>query len=132
MGYGSINGFRASVASSFPWYDLEREEATPLTIYPFCFMDANSLYEEKHTPQQAYEELMTLYNYVKKVNGMLITIWHNHMLTQDKQLMQWSWMFELFMKETVYWDAYCDGQWAIGKGQWAMGNRQSAIGKGER
>ena len=114
MGYGSINGFRASVASSFAWYDLEREEATPLTIYPFCFMDANSLYEEKHTPQQAYEELMTIYNYVKKVNGMLITIWHNHMLTHDKQLMQWSGMFELFMKETVYWDAYYDGSKELG------------------
>ncbi len=25
MGYGSINGFRASVASSFYWYDLERK-----------------------------------------------------------------------------------------------------------
>jgi len=25
MGYGSVNGFRASVASSFYWYDLEKE-----------------------------------------------------------------------------------------------------------
>ncbi|HEV2353327.1 MAG TPA: hypothetical protein VGR89_03745, partial [Puia sp.] len=30
MGYGSINGFRASVASSFYWYDLEKETATRL------------------------------------------------------------------------------------------------------
>ena len=32
MGYGSINGFRASVASSFYWYDLEKEEQTDLLI----------------------------------------------------------------------------------------------------
>ena len=32
MGYGSINGFRASVASSFYWYDLEKEERTTLRL----------------------------------------------------------------------------------------------------
>ena len=42
MGYGSINGFRASVASSFYWYDLEKEEQSHLRIHPFCFMEANS------------------------------------------------------------------------------------------
>ena len=42
MGYGSINGFRASIASPFYWYDLSREEKTPLLVYPFCFMDANA------------------------------------------------------------------------------------------
>ncbi len=30
MGYGSINGFRASVATSFFWYDLGKEEQTKL------------------------------------------------------------------------------------------------------
>ena len=48
MGYGSINGFRASVASSFYWYDLEKEEKTDLELFPFCFMDANSFYEQKY------------------------------------------------------------------------------------
>ncbi|MBK8309804.1 MAG: hypothetical protein IPL04_01790 [Chitinophagaceae bacterium] len=42
MGYGSINGFRASVASSFYWYDLVKEEQTELLLYPFCYMEANS------------------------------------------------------------------------------------------
>ena len=58
MGYGSINGFRASVASSFYWYDLEKEEATTLRIFPFCFMDANSYYEQRQTTAQAMTELM--------------------------------------------------------------------------
>src|ERR1700739_4880450 len=47
MGYGSINGFRASVASSFYWYDLQKEVQTPLLIYPFCYMEANSFYEQQ-------------------------------------------------------------------------------------
>jgi hypothetical protein len=109
MGYGSVNGFRASVCTNFKWYDLENEEATPLVIYPFCFMDANSFYERKHTPSQAFDELMLLYNVVKKVNGMLITIWHNSLLGTDRSTAGWRRMFEIFMKEMVYWDAYYDG-----------------------
>jgi hypothetical protein len=109
MGYGTINGFRASVCTPFKWYDLSREETTALTVYPFCFMDANAYFEQKSNPQQAYDELMQLYNSVRKVNGMMITIWHNHLLGSDEKMQEWSRMFELFMKETVYWDAYYDG-----------------------
>ena len=72
-------------------------------------MDANSIFEEKQTPQQAYTELMDFYNLVKRVNGMLITIWHNNLLGRDKKFDGWNEMFELFMRDTVYWDAYYDG-----------------------
>ena len=109
MGYGTVNGFRASVCTYFKWYDLEKDHATPLIVYPFCFMDANSYYEEKHTPSQAFDELMLYYNAVKRVNGMLITIWHNSLLGTDRNTAGWSRMFEIFMKEMVYWDAYYDG-----------------------
>lgn len=108
MGYGTINGFRASACSSFYWYDVEKDDATTLMIYPFCFMDANAFYEQKYTPQQAYAELMRYYETVKKLNGMLVTVWHNSILGTDSAFAGWRDMFELFMKETVYWDAYCD------------------------
>jgi hypothetical protein len=106
MGYGAINGFRASVASSFYWFDLERNEATPLQLFPFCFMDANAFYEQKLSPQKAYEELVYFYNVIKKLNGLFVTIWHNHFLGTDKTFSGWKEMYELFMKENVYWDAY--------------------------
>lgn len=108
MGYGSINGFRASVCSSFAWYDLLHEQSTPLMLYPFCFMDANSFYEQKDTPQEAYAELILYHEQVRKLNGMMISIWHNSILGTDKKFAGWREMFELFMKETVYWDAYSD------------------------
>ncbi len=108
MGYGSVNGFRASVCSSFKWYDLERDEPTQLLMHPFCFMDANAFYEQKQTPQETYLELTGYYNTVKRVNGTFTGIWHNHMLSYEPALKGWRDMFELFMKETVYWDAYSD------------------------
>jgi hypothetical protein len=109
MGYGSINGFRASVCSSFYWYDLQKETSTLLQVYPFCFMDANSYYEQTDTPQEAYNELLHYYELVKKLKGICITIWHNSFLGTDSRFEGWRSMFELFMRETVYWDAYYDG-----------------------
>lgn len=109
MGYGGANGFRASVCSCFPWYDLSREETTGLIVYPFCYMDSVSFFVSRKNPKQAYEELMEYYEAVKRVNGMLITIWHNHLLGADPKTRGWREMFELFMKQVVYWDAYYDG-----------------------
>ena len=99
MGYGSINGFRASVASSFYWYDLEKEAQTSLRIHPFCFMDANSYYEQKQNAEQAYEELIYYYTACKVVNGTLITIWHNNFLGTAKEFKGWQEVYEKFIAQ---------------------------------
>lgn len=99
MGYGSINGFRASVASSFYWFDLEKNEATQLLLHPFCYMDANSFYEQHYSPQQAYEEMAGYYKSVKEVNGTMISIWHNNFLGTDKFYAGWKEVYEQFIKE---------------------------------
>ncbi len=106
MGYGSVNGFRASVASSFQWFDLEINSVTPLVIFPFCFMDTNAFFQQKLSEREAYDELKHYYTILKKINGLLITIWHNNFLGSDKKTTQWKEMYELFMKEDIYWDAY--------------------------
>src|SRR5439155_21970596 len=69
IGYGSINGFRASVATPFYWYDLQNEETTKLLLHPFCFMDANAFYEEELSAAEALEELRHYYSIIKSVNG---------------------------------------------------------------
>ena len=100
MGYGSINGFRASVASSFYWYDLEKDEQTSLRVHPFCFMDANSYFEQKLSSGEAYEELMHYYIQCKAVNGTLITIFHNNFLGFDFD--GWREMYERFIAQLEY------------------------------
>jgi hypothetical protein len=97
MGYGSINGFRASIATSYYWFDLKREEKTKLLIHPFCFMDANSYYEENLSPEAALEELMQFYNATKSVNGTLITIWHNNFLGADEEFAGWKEVYQKFV-----------------------------------
>ncbi len=89
MGYGSINGFRASVASSFFWYDLSKEETTSLRVYPFCFMDANSHYEQRQSIVQSQQELVYYYEIIKKHNGLFIPIFHNNFLGTNKEFKGW-------------------------------------------
>ena len=99
MGYGSINGFRASVASPFYWYDLEKEETTYLLLYPFCYMEANSFFEQQFSPAQALEEMRYYYQQVKKVNGTFISIWHNTFLGTDERFKGWREVYYQFIQE---------------------------------
>lgn len=98
MGYGSINGFRASVASPFYWYDLERNEATDLLLYPFCWMDANSYFEQQLSADEALLELKDYYNIVKQVGGNCSIILHNSFLTEQPQWQSWRKMYETFLE----------------------------------
>lgn len=101
MGYGTANGFRASIASPYNWYDLQNELATGLVIYPFCFMDANAYYEQKLSPAQAFAELISMYKIIKEVNGTMITLWHNNFLGSDPAFTGWGEAYKKFLDEVV-------------------------------
>lgn len=99
MGYGSINGFRASVASSFSWYNLATEKATVLRMHPFCFMDANSYYEQNQSLEETTKELNHYYKICKEANGTLITIFHNNFLGMAKEFKGWAKMYAGFTSQ---------------------------------
>jgi exo-beta-1,3-glucanase (GH17 family) len=97
MGYGSINGFRASVATPFFWYDLKNEEATNLLVHPFCFMDANSYYEQKQSAEESMQELWRYYQTIQSVKGQMITIWHNSFLGTAPEFEGWREAYQQFV-----------------------------------
>ncbi|WP_121352489.1 polysaccharide deacetylase family protein [Flavisolibacter nicotianae] len=97
MGYGTVNGFRASVALPFFWYDLKSETKTPLRIHPFCFMDANAYYEEKKSAAEALQEMLAYYESIRAVNGTMIVIWHNSFLGVDEVFEGWRNAYEHFV-----------------------------------
>lgn len=97
MGYGSINGFRASTSFPFPWYDLEAERATSLMLHPFCFMDANSFYEQGLDPAATLQEMRGYYDRVLAVKGHLVMIWHNHFLGTDPKFSGWREIYQAFV-----------------------------------
>jgi len=97
MGYGTVNGFRASVSMPFPWYDLEKEEETPLEVHPYCWMDANSHYEQGCSPEDAFTELMRFHELLRDVNGRMVTISHNNFLGTGPGFVGWRDMYQRFL-----------------------------------
>ncbi len=97
MGYGAVNGFRASYAKPFYWYDLEKEEITSLLIHPFCFMEAVSFFSQGYSAEEAGRELQYYYDVVKEAGGEFITLFHNHFLTEQAQWIAWREMYETFL-----------------------------------
>ncbi|HEX5668067.1 MAG TPA: hypothetical protein VFX73_04630 [Chitinophagaceae bacterium] len=104
MGYGSTNGFRASVSTPFPWYDLEKDVPTDLMIHPYCWMDANSYYEQLYTTAQAFSELKRYHDVVKAAGGQLMTISHNNFFSDEPGFAGWKEVYEIFLDQVVYWD----------------------------
>ena len=101
MGYGSINGFRASYSNAYYWYDLEKEEQTALLLHPFCYMEANSFFEQKYTALQALDEMHYYFNEVKRVEGTLISIWHNTFLGTAPLFNGWRELYAQFTREAA-------------------------------
>ncbi|HVK96705.1 MAG TPA: polysaccharide deacetylase family protein, partial [Flavisolibacter sp.] len=101
MGYGSINGFRASTSRPFYWYDLKNDIPTHLLVQPFCFMEATSFYEQNYTAENAFHEIMAYLKIVQSVNGTMITIWHNSFLGSDPTFDGWKEIYEKFVAAAV-------------------------------
>jgi hypothetical protein len=83
MGYASISGFRAGIASPFNFFNLEKEEARPLRVYPFMFMDTTLSDYMKLKPAEYCAAVLPLIEEVKAVGGMLTGIWHNYDLANQ-------------------------------------------------
>jgi len=78
MGYGNIDGFRASTSRTFYWFDLSKNEATQLSVHPFCWMDATAYHHTKESPEQVFSNLQYYYEIIQSVGGHMITIMHNN------------------------------------------------------
>jgi len=89
LGYPDAVGFRAGVCLPFVFFNLSQNKITDLTLYPLTAMDATFRYYLKYTPCQAMEAYDKLLEEVKKVNGMLVSLWHNDALSNDENWIGW-------------------------------------------
>lgn len=99
LGYGTKNGFRASYAKPFFWYNLKEEKQTSLLLHPFCYMDANSIFEQKLSAETALQEMEHYYEIAKKVDGSFIFIMHNHFLANQTKWNMWRATYEKFLQK---------------------------------
>lgn len=82
MGYADVAGFRASICTPFPFFDLDQDSITNLIIHPFAAMDGTLHDYMKLSPQKATEAINDLIHEVKKVGGTFIPLWHNPALNE--------------------------------------------------
>jgi hypothetical protein len=99
MGYGTVNGYRASISFPHPWYDLGREKATGLTVHPFCFMDATAHHEEGLDPEEGLKRLRRHMDLARSTGGTLSTVWHNSVLGTDPMYEGWRDVYLRFLTE---------------------------------
>jgi len=94
MGWSSQIGFRASTSRPFLWYDLEREEFSGLTVYPFPCMDG-TLHEYMNLPEEeAIDEIANLVSETRRHQGVFVPLWHNHSVNDKWEWNGWQTVFE--------------------------------------
>ena len=77
MIYASQSGFRTGLCTPYPWFDLEKNQITSLTIHPSTIMEGTLRDYNGYTPEHANSVINSLLNEVKKQGGEFVSVWHN-------------------------------------------------------
>lgn len=99
MGYASHYGFRASTCTPFYFYDLDFEIQTPLKVFPFAVMDTTLRDYMSFTPKKSFNTIIQLAKEIRKVDGTLITIFHNESVSGSGRWRGWGRLYEGLLKE---------------------------------
>jgi hypothetical protein len=96
MGYVNQPGFRAGIADAFNFYDLDLDVETNLRVHPFSILNLDPI--ANPTPM---EKIRRIAEEVKKVDGTLISMWSNDVLTKDPDAPYGLGFYERMIKEII-------------------------------
>jgi hypothetical protein len=85
IGFSDRTGFRAGTCTPFPWYDLERDEETPLMLHPFAVMDSALANRSGEQLQQTMGDLKRVSDAVREVKGAFVSVWHDRFLSGHEE-----------------------------------------------
>jgi len=94
MGYASKIGFRAGICEPFLFFDVEANEVTDLTVYPFQIMDMTLSKYLGLRPSVAMSEIQKIKASVRAVGGLFVTLWHNESLSDRRRWKSWRRVYE--------------------------------------
>lgn len=94
MGYAGDIGFRASTCFPYQWYDLQREEATSLTIHPFQVMDVTLKKYLNLKPEEGIAALQPIIQNIRSVGGSFYSLWHNSSFSVIDRWEDWKEAYE--------------------------------------
>lgn len=94
MGFASQPGFRAGIADTFSFYDLDMDADMHLRVHPFALMDGTMRDYLNLGIEPSYAMATQLIDEVKKVNGTFILLWHNETLSDEKRWKGWTQLYQ--------------------------------------
>lgn len=98
MGYASQAGFRAGIADTFFFYDLENDMVTPLRVHPFALMDGTLRDYLNLDVDSSLALAQQLVDEVKAVGGTFIYLTHNETLGGEKRWLGWPEMYRKLLE----------------------------------
>lgn len=97
MGYADEPGFRAGTCTPFPFFDLESDCETRLTIHPFAAMDSTFYYYKKVQADAARQVYKQLIDEASQVGSVLSLLWHNQSFCDDFGWQGWRDLYEFVL-----------------------------------
>ncbi|MFC2110582.1 polysaccharide deacetylase family protein [Bacteroidota bacterium] len=94
MGYSDHLGFRASTCTPFYFYDLDFEIQTPLKVTPVAITDYVLRDRLGLSEKQALRKVQEIFKNVKSVDGTLVTLFHNELLSNYDDWRGWKHFYE--------------------------------------
>lgn len=98
LGFADRPGFRAATCTPFPWYDVERDQPTPLMLWPFAAMDSALIERCGLDPAGATAAMRAMSDEVRTVQGTFVSVWHDRYLSGHREFARWPSVFEEVVK----------------------------------
>jgi hypothetical protein len=98
MGYATVPGFRAGIADPFRFFDLVESKETGLVIHPVTVMDVSLRDYQGLDPRKSLDEILSIMNTVRSVNGEFISLWHNESFSETGRWKGWRAAYEEMLK----------------------------------
>jgi hypothetical protein len=98
MGFPSKAGFRAGTSTPFYFFDVERNQATGLKIFPFAIMDSTLKYYLRYRSKEVIPFVEPMIKEMKRVGGNFVFVFHNESLGESKMWKNWGDIYEKMIR----------------------------------
>jgi hypothetical protein len=97
MGYADKPGFRASLATPFPFFDIQKNQTTKLVVHPFAVMDVSLNQYCGLSCDGALYKIEKLMHETAECGGTFLSLWHNESLHDTGRWKGWR---DVYLKMT--------------------------------
>lgn len=100
MGFPEGLNFRMGITHPVPWFDLEHNKVTSLTVFPIGLMDISLKKYKKLEPEQVKKKAKEHIAFYKKYGGTFVLLWHNSSFNYFEGWEGWTGVFEAILDES--------------------------------